>query len=205
MKALVRRNALQLAHDRFRTDSERLASAVERALESARVERQRKREEQEVPELERQRVLEPGRVERPAEESRRVLKHTQVPKVSEGQTSPSPTPCAEEWLAEAKRYIETEKYQKARPLLRKAAEAGNADAMYHLGGLYEGGFIGVRGAQAEAKAREWYQKAADAGNDSGHVRLGRVLRVRMGRFAQDYGKARQWYQKAADAGDTLPC
>jgi hypothetical protein len=31
LKALVRRNALQLSHDRFRTDSERLASAVDRA------------------------------------------------------------------------------------------------------------------------------------------------------------------------------
>jgi formylglycine-generating enzyme required for sulfatase activity len=33
LEALVRRNALKLRHDRFRTDSERLASAVERALE----------------------------------------------------------------------------------------------------------------------------------------------------------------------------
>jgi formylglycine-generating enzyme required for sulfatase activity len=33
LKALVRRNALKLSHDRFRTDSERLASAVERAVE----------------------------------------------------------------------------------------------------------------------------------------------------------------------------
>ncbi len=33
LKALVRRNALQLSHERFRTDSERLESAVGRALE----------------------------------------------------------------------------------------------------------------------------------------------------------------------------
>jgi hypothetical protein len=39
LKALVRRNALQLSHDRFRTDSERLASAVKRALEKAAMER----------------------------------------------------------------------------------------------------------------------------------------------------------------------
>src|SRR5271166_1025473 len=39
LKALVRRNALQLSHDRFRTDSERLASAVERALEKTAAER----------------------------------------------------------------------------------------------------------------------------------------------------------------------
>jgi hypothetical protein len=34
LKALVHRQALELSHDRFRTDSERLASAVERALEN---------------------------------------------------------------------------------------------------------------------------------------------------------------------------
>ena len=46
LKPLVRRNALQLSHDRFRTDSERLASAVERALETAKAEQQCKREEE---------------------------------------------------------------------------------------------------------------------------------------------------------------
>ena len=30
LKALVRRNALQLSHDRFRNDAERLASAIQR-------------------------------------------------------------------------------------------------------------------------------------------------------------------------------
>jgi formylglycine-generating enzyme required for sulfatase activity len=46
LKGLVRRNALQLSHDRFRTDSERLASAVERALEKTATER-REREQRE--------------------------------------------------------------------------------------------------------------------------------------------------------------
>ena len=39
LKGLVRRNALQLSHERSRTDSERLASAVERALEKTAAER----------------------------------------------------------------------------------------------------------------------------------------------------------------------
>src|SRR6266446_534261 len=52
LKALVRRNALQLSHDRFRTDSERLASAVERALEKTAAER-REREDKEQLEAER--------------------------------------------------------------------------------------------------------------------------------------------------------
>ncbi len=37
LKALVHRNALQLSHDHFRTDSERLASAVERRTDSERL------------------------------------------------------------------------------------------------------------------------------------------------------------------------
>jgi hypothetical protein len=44
LKALIRRNALQLGHDRFRTDSERFVAAVERALEKTAAER-RQREE----------------------------------------------------------------------------------------------------------------------------------------------------------------
>ena len=39
LKALMRRNALQLSHDRFRNDAERLASAIQRALEKAVAER----------------------------------------------------------------------------------------------------------------------------------------------------------------------
>jgi uncharacterized protein len=45
-------------------------------------------------------------------------------------------------------------------LYKKAAAAGNPQAMYNLGWLYEKGW-GV--TQDDAQAREWYQKAADAG------------------------------------------
>jgi hypothetical protein len=51
LKGLVRRNALQLSHDRFRTDSERLASTVEKVLEKTATER-REREEKERMEAE---------------------------------------------------------------------------------------------------------------------------------------------------------
>jgi len=48
LKLLVRRNAVEISHDRFRADSERLVGAVERALEDARVEaEQREREKKE--------------------------------------------------------------------------------------------------------------------------------------------------------------
>src|SRR5271165_1597256 len=46
LKALVHRNAIQLSHDRFRTDSERLESTLKGVLEKAAAER-REREEKE--------------------------------------------------------------------------------------------------------------------------------------------------------------
>jgi len=47
LKPLALRNALNVCHERFRADAERLIGGVGRALESARVEQQRKREGQE--------------------------------------------------------------------------------------------------------------------------------------------------------------
>jgi len=62
LKALARRNALQLSHDRFRTDSDRLASAVGRALEKTAAER-REREEKERLEVEQRQKEEQDRLE----------------------------------------------------------------------------------------------------------------------------------------------
>lgn len=47
LKALVRRHALQLSHERFRTDSERLVSAVERGFRESRGGERREGEEKE--------------------------------------------------------------------------------------------------------------------------------------------------------------
>ena len=44
---------------------------------------------------------------------------------------------------------------------QKAAEAGEASAMYKLGYAYEHGEGGL--TKDEAKAREWYKKAVEAG------------------------------------------
>ena len=62
---------------------------------------------------------------------------------------------------EAERYIHAKDYVKALPLCQKAADAGDPDAMYDSGRLYQDG-KGV--ARDYDKAREWYQKAAGAGN-----------------------------------------
>lgn len=77
------------------------------------------------------------------------------------QVSPSPSPSGAELLAEARHYLGAKDYTQALPILQKAADAGNAEAMNALGWLYETG----RGVtQDYAEAREWFQKAADAGN-----------------------------------------
>ena len=52
---------------------------------------------------------------------------------------------------------------------KKAAEAGNAYAMYDLGNCYEYGKGGL--TKDEAKAVEWYQKAAKRGSSEAVKRL----------------------------------
>jgi hypothetical protein len=60
------------------------------------------------------------------------------------------------------RLYQARDYDKAREWCQEAADAGNPDAMFALGLMYEKG----RGlAQDYGKAREWYQKAGDAGNE----------------------------------------
>jgi TPR repeat protein len=58
--------------------------------------------------------------------------------------------------------------KKGRQSYEKAAEAGDATAMYNLGALYENG-IGV--APDNQQARRWYQRAADAGDKNALDRL----------------------------------
>src|SRR5271165_4262696 len=62
LKLLTRRNAIEVSHTRFSADSERLASAVERALEKTATER-REREEKERLEAERRETEAKERIE----------------------------------------------------------------------------------------------------------------------------------------------
>jgi TPR repeat protein/serine/threonine protein kinase len=109
---------------------------------------------------------------------------------------PPPEPSAAESLAEAQRYIDAKDFEKAVPLLEKAADAGNGFAMEKLGALYRDG-QGVR--QDYAKAREWYEKAANGGSAEAMTNLGVFYEYGQG-VTQNFFKAREWYQKGADAG-----
>jgi tetratricopeptide (TPR) repeat protein len=70
---------------------------------------------------------------------------------------------------------------------RKAAGAGDTDAMFNLATL-------LRKQGKERQAEQWFRKAADAGNTRAMANLG-VLLAEQGEEDQ----ALQWYRKAADA------
>eukprot|EP00887_Chlorella_sp_A99_P003160 scaffold9.g3160.t1 len=85
-----------------------------------------------------------------------------------------------------------------------AAEAGDADAMAHLGHIYANG-VAVR--QDNTTAMGWFWKAAEAGegkegeggHPSGFLGLGYVYMSGHG-VARDYGKALKYFKEAVAAG-----
>jgi TPR repeat protein len=101
---------------------------------------------------------------------------------------------AEETLISAKKYYTAQQYSEALPLFLKAAEAGNAEAAFYLGVMYENGQGGL--AKDDAQALNWYRTAADRGNASGMRNLG-FMYAR----AKDDAQAVAWWRKAAEAGD----
>ncbi|MFI6225359.1 tetratricopeptide repeat protein [Nocardia salmonicida] len=73
---------------------------------------------------------------------------------------------------------------------RRAAAAGDPDAMYNLGVLFH-----QRDDLADAEM--WYRKAADTGHPHAMNSLGWLFHQR-----SDLADAEMWYRKAADTGDT---
>jgi TPR repeat protein len=101
------------------------------------------------------------------------------------------------WLERARHYLGAKDYAKALPLLQKAAEAGNVEAMRNLGSLYANGW-GVTMDWAES--HRWYQKAAEAGDIDGMRSLDAMFYHGLGR-ASNYAQALEWFQKAANDED----
>jgi len=87
-------------------------------------------------------------------------------------------------------YIWQEKYKKALP----KAEAGDAEAQYDIGSMYEKG-NGV--AKDSAKAFEWYLKSAKQGYDKGAYEVGHSYLRGVG-VEQNYDKALKWLNAAAE-------
>jgi TPR repeat protein len=82
----------------------------------------------------------------------------------------------------------------ARDWYERSADAGNRDAMYNLGVLYDQ----LMDAPDLDAARRWYERAADAGHRDAMYNLGDLLRSELD--PPDLDAARRWYECAADAG-----
>jgi hypothetical protein len=119
----------------------------------------------------------------------------------------------EETLISAKQYYAASQYDQALPLLRKAAEAGNGEAAFYLGSMYQegkGGLPKPTKPRDFEQAANWYRKAADAGEARGMTRLGTLYMFGDGVEGNDpdgvninIAQAKIWFQKGSDAGDTL--
>lgn len=71
---------------------------------------------------------------------------------------------ADELNQQAKKFLETQQFDKAIPLLKQSAELGNAEAQYNLGYCYQAGVVVEKNNKT---AIEWYLKSADQGfNDA---------------------------------------
>jgi Sel1 repeat-containing protein len=98
-------------------------------------------------------------------------------------------------------------YQPSADLLNliAAAQKGDADAQYNLGGIYQsgvgatsGGGHGVR--QDSAEALKWFRKAAEQGDLRAQHSLGFMYSVGQG-VPQNYVEAYRWYNLAAAQAD----
>ncbi len=87
-------------------------------------------------------------------------------------------------------------YETALGVWTPLAEAGDVDAQFGLGDLYEGGY-GV--APDLAEALRWYRMAAEQGDEDAQLTVG--LRYYAGEgVAQDYVQAHMWFDLAAAQG-----
>ena len=83
----------------------------------------------------------------------------------------------------------------------QAAEQGNADAQYALGGMYDQG-QGVH--QDYAQAVQWFRKAAEQGNVEAQHNLGAVYANGQG-VRRNHKIAKEWFGKACDNGLQQSC
>ena len=86
--------------------------------------------------------------------------------------------------------------------LRKAANAGNARAMYELGVYYNPRGDNFDGPHDEALAAKWFLKSAEGGYIDGMTSIA-VFYYHGRGVTQDYKKANEWFLKAANKGDAL--
>jgi TPR repeat protein/GTPase SAR1 family protein len=80
-------------------------------------------------------------------------------------------------------------------LMRVAAEAGHAGAMYDLGDWLR------QASPRDPAAQQWFRKGAEAGDLLCVRMIGHLYRYGECGLSRDFALALQWYQRAADTGD----
>ena len=98
---------------------------------------------------------------------------------------------------QSKKFIETQEFDKAVPILKQAAELGNAESQYNLGYCYQAG-IGVE--QNFEKAAEWYSKSAEQGCNDGLYAMMMAYGNGSG-VQQDFNKAFAYALRCAENED----
>lgn len=104
---------------------------------------------------------------------------------------------ASELNEQSKKFIETQEFDKAIPILKQAAELGNAESQYNLGYCYQAG-IGVE--QNSEKAVEWYSKSAEQDWNDGLYAMMMAYGNGSG-VQQDFNKAFTYALKCAENED----
>ena len=86
--------------------------------------------------------------------------------------------------------------EEARAVFAGLADAGEAEAMYHLGALHHSGLGGAEDLQ---QAIHWYARAADSGVPEAQMALGSLYYKGKG-VRKDLAKALKLFSDAAEAG-----
>ena len=90
--------------------------------------------------------------------------------------------------------------EKAREAFQKAADLGNAEAWFYLGGITETDITGDKRFQ---KAMQYYQKAADQGCPLGLCAQGDIYEYGNGPYDVDYAKAKRLFEEAINQGSLM--
>jgi TPR repeat protein len=104
---------------------------------------------------------------------------------------------AEELNTKAKEYLGKNQFEKALPLVKRAAVLGNAEAQYNYGYVLEKG-IGI--PKNEPEALKWYKKSSDNGFNDGHYAMMMAYGTGIG-TAVDSEKAFEYAMKCAANND----
>lgn len=104
------------------------------------------------------------------------------------------------WFQKGEEAYSKADFVKANEYFTKAANAGNSDAFYKLGELYEKG-EGVD--QSNTTALEFYNCAANMGNIDAMCVLGNMYRYGRTNIKKDKGKAVDWFGQAAEYGNVF--